>query len=108
MKILKASLVSAILFTFSGCATIGSDFQFKGRNSIAAGKTTKDDILSAYGQPFRVGYENGDEKWTYGYYQYKVFGDSQTKDLTVTFDRRGYVTKYSYSSSYPEDVARAK
>jgi hypothetical protein len=107
MKIRKIAGLALALLALEGCATVGSDFQFKGRDSIVTGKTTKNDILTRYGQPFRVGYENGDEKWTYGYYQYKLFGDSQTKDLAVTFKKNGVVSSYSYSSSYPDDINRA-
>ena len=64
-------------------------------------------MLRHYGNPFRVGYENGNTKWTYGYYQYKLFGTSETKDLAITFDKSGVVSDYTYSSSEPEEVKRA-
>ncbi len=99
--VLFVSVVS--LMTFSACATVGNQFSFKGVQSIIIGKTTRNEILSTYGQPFRVGYDNGNEKWTYGYYKYRVFGDSNTKDLDITFDKSGLVQKYTYSSSTDED-----
>ncbi len=95
------------LFTLSGCATIGDQFQFRGPESIVIGKTTRNEIRSAYGEPFRVGYENGATRWTYGYYQYRLFGSSDTKDLAITFDKKGIVSSYSYSSSDTDEVTRA-
>src|SRR6185312_9338354 len=92
-------LCALAVIVLQGCATVGAPFQFQGADSIATGKTTKNEILSRYGKPFRVGYENGDEKWTYGYYKYKLIGDSQTKDLAVTFNHQGVVSNYTYSSS---------
>jgi len=90
-----------------GCATMGSSFDFQGPGSVVVGKTTQAEIVSRYGNPFRVGFENGNKKWTYGYYQYKLFGDSQTKDLSITFDKNGVVASYTYSSSEPEEVTEA-
>ncbi len=90
-----------------GCATVGAPFQFQGPGSIVVGKTTQSEILNRYGKPFRVGFENGDTKWTYGYYQYRVLGSSDTKDLTVTFDQKGVVSDYTYSSSEPKEVGQA-
>jgi hypothetical protein len=86
-----------------GCATVGKQFQFAGPQSIQVGKTTKDDLVKQYGEPFRVGYDDGDLKWTYGYYKYRLFGDSDTKDLEITFDKSGFVRKYSYATSIEDE-----
>jgi hypothetical protein len=91
----------------SGCATMGSSFDFKGPPSIEIGKTTKQQIHASYGDPFRTGYEDGKLKWTYGYYQYRLFGDSETKDLAITFNRNGVVSGYTYSSSNPDEVKKS-
>ncbi len=90
---------------FTACATVGSSFEFKGPESIVVGQTTETQIIAQYGQPFRVGYENGNVKWTYGYYHYRLFGDSDTKDFSVTFGKNGTVVSYEYSSSDPKEVA---
>jgi hypothetical protein len=103
MKLYCAAL-SFSLLVLSGCATMGSEFSFRGPMTLVKGTTTKAEVLATYGNPFRVGYENGDQKWTYGYYKYKLFGDSMTKDLDVTFDKSGVVSSYSYSSSEPDEV----
>ena len=97
-------LTAMIVLTLSGCATVGSQFQFHGSESIVNGETTLSQILVTYGDPFRVGYENGDVKWTYGFYRYRLFGAPETKDLDIIFDKRGVVSSYTYSSSAPEEV----
>jgi hypothetical protein len=94
----------ASLLVVAGCATVGSQFQFRGSDSIVKGKTSRSEILSVYGNPFRVGFENGNSKWTYGYYKYRLFGDSETKDLDITFDKNNIVSSYTYSSSVPDEV----
>jgi len=100
----QSSLLLLGIFVFIvGCATVGREFSFKGPDSIVIGQTTRASILKEYGEPFRVGYENGNEKWTYGYYKYRLFGDSDTKDLEITFDKNGIVNSYGYDSSIEED-----
>jgi hypothetical protein len=73
---------------------------------VVKGKTTKAQVLAMYGDPFRVGFENGDAKWTYGYYHYRLFGETETKDLDISFDRNGVVSSCTYSSSTPEEVKK--
>ena len=104
----KIFLMCTIMSSFfSSCATMGNEFSFNDSKKIIVGKTNQSDILYLYGKPFRAGYENGNKKWTYGYYQYNLFGVSQTKDLAITFDSHGIVTNYTYSSSAPEDVKQS-
>lgn len=106
-NLIKKIVATALITLSVGCATVGSQFEFTGAHSITVGKTQKADVISAFGKPFRVGYENGNEKWTYGYYKYRMVGDSETKDLTITFDAKGVVTNYSYSTSEAAETNRA-
>jgi hypothetical protein len=108
IEFMKYFISATIAFACAGCATMGAPFQFKGPDTIVKGKTTQNEILKQYGTPFRVGYENGDAKWTYGYYKYRFFGDSETKDLDITFGKNGIVSSYTYSTSVPEEVNAAK
>jgi hypothetical protein len=94
-------------FVLASCATVGKPFKYQGPDTIVKGKTTEADVIKAYGDPFRVGYENDFPKWTYGYYKYRLFGDSETKDLDITFDKTGVVSSYTYSSSSPDEVTQA-
>jgi hypothetical protein len=104
-KLLFAVCIAMV--SFQGCATMGAPFQFQGPDSVVVGKTTQSDVISQYGKPFRVGFENGRTKWTYGYYQYRLFGTSDTKDLAITFDNKRVVSDYTYSSSSPDEVNQA-
>lgn len=96
-----------ILLFFQSCATAGANFQFGGPETMIVGKTTQSEIRNKYGVPFNVGVEDGSTKWTYGYYRYKVFGKSQTKDLDLTFNKDGVVSNYTYASSDPEEIIQS-
>jgi hypothetical protein len=102
-RLIKISIALFLLGGISGCATVGAPFDFKGSDSLVIGKTVKADVLRQYGEPFRVGYDSGNLKWTYGYYKYRLFGSSDTKDLVITFDKKGYVKDYSYSTSLEDE-----
>ena len=105
MKI-KLLLLLTIVFFLSGCATIGREFTFNGPNQINIGKSSQADIYRLYGKPFRVGYDNGDTMWTYGFYRYSLFGPSNTKDLVIVFDKKSVVKNYTYNSSLEEEKIR--
>ncbi|WP_186644963.1 hypothetical protein [Fluviispira vulneris] len=95
------SLSGASLLTVS-CLTVGTQFPAK-VTWIKSDKTTKDEIEKAFGPPFRVGYDSGYRTYSYGYYKYSAFSESQTKDLTIRFNENGTVSSYTFSSSFPED-----
>ena len=97
------SLMLFIIFGTWGCATVGESFEFKGTDKLVVGKTTKAEVLKQYGDPFRVGFDSGDLKWTYGFYKYSLFGSSDTKDLAITFDKNGLVKDYTYSTSLEDE-----
>lgn len=92
------------ILILAGCATVGSDFPTDPVRSIELGSTTKADIARAFGQPWRTGIESGDESWTYGYYKYRLFSESETRDLKIIFGSNGTVQSYSFSESAPKDT----
>ncbi|OFZ17057.1 MAG: hypothetical protein A2X86_00990 [Bdellovibrionales bacterium GWA2_49_15] len=94
-----------LLLGIVSCATMGNNFEFTGPQAIQVGKTSRSDLLKAYGEPFRVGYDNGDLRWTYGRYLYRMIGESETKDLVITFDANGIVKAYTYSTSMKDEKA---
>jgi hypothetical protein len=105
MRTLPLLFLAGGLCVLTGaCATMGTPFEFSGPNVIVDGKTTKNDLLAEFGQPDRVGYDNGSEKWAYGYYHYNLFGNSRVKDLDVIFDKNGVVASYTYESSDPGEI----
>ena len=102
---MRLGMCLALLLVLVSCATVGKHFVFDGPQSIQIGKTTSAEILKKYGEPFRVGYESGNLRWTYGYYLYRSIGESETKDLVITFDAKGVVTSYDYSTSMKDEKA---
>ena len=92
-------LIGIVLLAFVSCATVGRDFPTDTIAQIQIGKTTLTEINDLFGPPWRTGIEDGDKTWTYGYYKYRLFGDTTTRDLVVRFDGRGVVNSYSYNTS---------
>jgi hypothetical protein len=107
-SLVKSLLIIGICSAISSCATVGEPFTYHGNDSIVVGKTTQSDITRQYGKPYRVGVENGKTKWTYNYYKYHLFGEPETKDLSVTFNSDGVVSDYTYSTSNPGEMDDAK
>ncbi len=89
-------LATALL---SSCAVVGKDFPTDKVSMIKIDQSTKADINSLFGTPWRTGVEDGDKTWTYGYYKYTLFGSSVTRDLIVRFNEAGTVTSYSFNTS---------
>lgn len=105
---LFAFLLVAVLA--AGCADLltgGWDFPSPTRELIQAGRTTKADLLRFFGEPYQVGIDTGDVTWRWFYFKKHTQGEL-TKDLTVWFDAKGLVKRYSFSSNLPEDMARFK
>lgn len=91
----------------TGCATVGREFPVAYVESIEKGTTTQEQIRDRFGEPWRVGLEDGQTTWTYGRYRYSLFGQPSTTDLVVRFDARGVVASYSYSTTeYEGDPGR--
>ncbi|MBL6989969.1 MAG: outer membrane protein assembly factor BamE [Bacteriovoracaceae bacterium] len=105
-KLYLPSLIVFLTLVLSSCATVGNEFSYLGSSSITIDKTTKQDVFKMYGEPFRVGHDNGDMRWTYGLYKYRVFGETETKDLIITFDHDGIVKSYTYNSSFKQDKSK--
>jgi outer membrane protein assembly factor BamE (lipoprotein component of BamABCDE complex) len=73
---------------------------------IAKGKTTKDQVKAAFGEPGSTTTKpNGSEEWSYktessvikipGFERFFGSGTEKSKTLLVDFDRRGIVANYS-------------
>lgn len=97
----KAWLLAIMIGTFllSGCATAGQKFSAAAAKKIEIGKTTKQELRSMLGPPWRMGLEDGQETWTYGYYRYHIFKPEQSTDLIVRFEKAGIVASYSFSTT---------
>ncbi|MBF0314572.1 MAG: outer membrane protein assembly factor BamE [Oligoflexia bacterium] len=107
MTPVKVSIMALLISTlFSSCATVGKNFEYNRSRELELGKTSKSDVLKLYGSPFRVGINSGALQWSYNYYTYNAFSDTQTKDLVILFDNDGKVKHYEYNSSYEEDKVK--
>lgn len=87
----------------SGCITVGRNFYSDDLSWIVQDQTTRTDVQKVLGEPFRVGLDSGRLSWTYGYYKYRLFGATRTKDLVVYFNRDGTIHSYTFSTSFPAE-----
>ncbi len=99
--VIKKNTILILLFVFvlTSCATIGMEFEGNYANKIKIGVTKKIDIKKMLGDPWRVGIDNGNIAWTYGYYHFKLFKGIETKDLYIVFDSKYVVRSYTYNRS---------
>jgi len=96
----KIILLSAgLLFFASACITLGKDFPVAYVPAIKIGETTKSEVRKMFGSPWLSGNQDGDLAWTYGNYDYSVFGERKANDLVVQFDDIGVVTTYTFSTT---------
>jgi len=103
MKLKMLVAVPLCAAVLAGCATVGKDFDSTSLSWLKAGETAKKDVLDRLGEPFRVGMDSGDQTWTYGYYKYRIIGDSSTKDLVIRYDSSGKVKNFTLNTSFPEE-----
>jgi len=85
-----------------GCAHVGTDFDATSLGWLQEG-VTKQEIQQKLGTPLRVGYDAGLPTWTYGYYAYKLFGDSDNKDLILRFSPDGTLKSWTFATTFAEE-----
>jgi hypothetical protein len=90
-----------LLFLCGGCAAVnvGYDFPDEKVSTIQLGLTTKEEIRAIFGEPWRIGLENGQETWTYGKYSYRGTQETDAKDLVVRFTDKDIVESYTFSKT---------
>jgi hypothetical protein len=84
------------------CMTVGRTFPVEPVTKIVIDQTTQQDIQHMFGDPWRMGIENGMKTWTYGDYHYSAFGSTTTTDLVVRFNPDNTVTSYTFNTTDPE------
>ena len=88
---------------FSGCATVGTDFDAARVSDIVRGETNQRQIQDMFGQPSRIQNVSGlpggaVERYTYQYGHASWGGmKSEGKALVVDFDSNKIVVDYSYA-----------
>jgi hypothetical protein len=97
----------ALLFSMGtfGCVTNGENFP-SSLEWLKTDVTKKPDVRQILGDPYSVGNSSGRVTWTYGFYRYKLIGDSYTKELKIYWNDNGSVSSFSFNSSFPEDKRR--
>jgi len=98
--------VGLTLLTLCGCLSVGKNFRSEDLSWVVTNETSRKDVHQKLGEPFRTGLDSGTPTWTYGYYRYRLLGETCTKDLVIYFNREGTVSSYSFNTSFPEEKAR--
>ena len=110
MRLRAATLTSVVVLAvlLGSCAAFqwGRDFPSpKPGAEIKNGMTTKAELQRMYGEPYQVGFQDGDQKWIWVYGKKGTGKDSDlSKQLDVTFNAQGVVKSHSFSSNFPEDL----
>ena len=97
--VLALILISLMIMFVSGCITLGKDFPEANVSSIAIGVTAKNEVRKLFGSPWLSGVQDGHPAWTYGSYDYSLFGERKAKDLVVQFDDYGKVSSFTFSTT---------
>ena len=92
-------LISMMIMFVSGCITLGKDFPEANVSSVTIGVTTKNEIRRLFGSPWLSGVQDGQPAWTYGSYDYSLFGERKAKDLVVKFDDKAQVSSFTFSTT---------
>jgi hypothetical protein len=88
----------------TACVTRGRDFS-SDLSWVKKGQTTQIDVTRLLGEPTAIGNTGGIPTWTYGFYDYRLFGDSDTKELKFYWNG-DKVQDFSFNSSFPQDRKR--
>ena len=97
-RMLSGLLLAALV---AGCFSVGTPFDSQRVSQITIGTTTRDQVRSQFGAPWRTGLEDGDQTWTYGRYVYSLLAPARTADLKIRFDHNGVVSSYTFSETNP-------
>ena len=86
------------------CVTSGKEFPSR-LDWIQKGKTRQYDVKLVLGDPQFVGSSDGVPSWTYGFYKYRLFSESHTKEVKFYWNNDKTVQSWSFTSSFPDDVS---
>ncbi len=96
------------LLLVTGCSLkLGHPFPSPSPQHIVIGTTDKAFLRKAFGEPYQVGLDSGDQTWRWFYAEH-ASGGEVSKDLTVRFNPDGTVKSYSFMSNFPQDMTKLK
>ena len=101
MNYLGIVIVVGIVLISNGCGTVGKSFDTSKVESIVNGITTRSDIKKMFGEPFKIGIQNGQPIWVYEDNYYSIIREETSKDLIIIFSPNGIVQSYQLMSSKP-------
>jgi hypothetical protein len=102
-RFLKPVYLMTLFLVASSCVTQGRDF-YSQLDWIKKGKTRQTDVKLLLGDPQFVGSSDGTPAWTYGYYKYRLFSPSYTKEVKFYWNADATVQTWSFNSSFPDDI----
>jgi len=101
MNYIGIVIVVAIVLISNGCGTVGKSFNVSKVETIVNGTTTQSDIKKMFGEPFKIGIQNGQPIWVYEDHHYSIIREKTSKDLIIIFGPNGIVQSYQFMSSKP-------
>lgn len=100
---MRVSILAAVSLMLASCVTSGREFPSR-FDWIKKDKTRQEDVKLVLGDPQSVGSSDGIPSWTYGYYKYRLFGGSHTKEVKFYWNPNQTVQSWSFNSSFPDDT----
>ena len=97
-------LTLLMVFMMASCITSGREFPSR-FDWVQPTKTKQDDVKLVLGTPQAVGNSGGVPTWTYGFYKIKINGETLTKEVKFYWNANGTVQSFSFTSSFPSDIA---
>ena len=101
MKYIGIVIVVGIVLISNGCGTVGKSFNTSKVESIVNGITTRSDIKKMFGEPFKIGIQNGQPIWVYEDHHYSIISNDSSKDLIIIFGPNGVVQSHQFMYSKP-------
>ena len=103
INLFRIFLTGVFLAIFwSGCGSVGKNFNESLYTKIAKGTTNKNDVKAMFGDPFKKGIQNGYPVWTYEYNYVNSFEKDIIKDMIIVFDKKGVVKSHQLMTNSPE------
>ena len=99
MNYIGIVIVVGIVLISNGCGTVGKSFSTSKVESIVNGISTQSDIKKMFGEPFKIGIQNGQPIWVYEDHHYSIIREGTSKDLIIIFSPDGIVQSYQFMSS---------
>jgi hypothetical protein len=100
----RMMFLPAVLIGVSSCVTSGREFNSR-LDWIQKGRTDQQQVKLMLGDPQFVGSSDGTPAWTYGFYKYRLFSPSYTKEVKFYWNADRTVESWSFNSSFPNDIS---